>query len=62
MLENEKAKITSELLERENLIEMQQGIILELKDQMEVKTKESEAKIESLVQEHADRVNQSSEF
>ncbi len=36
---------------------MQQGIILELKDQMEVKTKESEAKIESLVQEHADRVN-----
>jgi hypothetical protein len=32
MLENEKAKITSELLERENLIEMQQGIILELKD------------------------------
>jgi len=27
---------------------------------MEVKTKESEAKIESLVQEHADRVNQSS--
>lgn len=48
LLAREKAAITGQLEERERLIQAQQGMLLDLKDQLDIRAKEATDKIEKL--------------